>query len=301
MTKKAVYGFSNPNSRTLWQEAQIRFRRNRIAVVCFYVLAALALLALATFVIDLVTDNAVYNKYVIKQNLQYKLEPPSAAHPFGCDEYGRSILFRMLWGARFSLFVGIFSVAMAGAVGGILGALAGFYGSRIDNVIMRVMDIFLAIPATIMAIALAAALGTSTFNLLISIALPRVPRFARVVRASVMSVRDQEFVEAARAVGASDTRLIFRYILPNVIAPLIVTGTLEIAQAILTIATLSYLGLGAQAPVPEWGSMLSSARNYIRDAWHITIIPGLGIMLTVLSLNLFGDGLRDALDPKQKR
>ena len=301
MTEKALYGISNPNSRSLRQEAMIRFRRNKIAVVSFYVLVLLVVIALATLLIDFFTADAVYREYVIKQNLMNKLQPPSVAHPFGCDEFGRDILFRILWGTRYSFFVGLFSVCISGTLGTMLGTLAGFYGGKVDHMIMRVMDVFLAVPATIMAIAIVAALGTSMFNLLISIALPRVPRFARVVRASVMSVRDQEFIEAARAVGASDARLIFAYILPNVIAPIIVQATLEIAQSILNIATLSFIGLGVQPPVPEWGSILSSARNYMRDAWHITVFPGLAIMMTVLSLNLFGDGLRDAMDPKQKR
>jgi len=163
------------------------------------------------------------------------------------------------------------------------------------------MDIFLAIPSMVLAIAVVAALGTSLFNLLLSIAVPQIPRFSRVVRASVMSIRDKEFIEAAKSMGANDFIIILEYILPNAIAPIIVQATLGTANAILSIAGLSYLGLGIQPPTPEWGAILTSAKIYMRDAWHISVIPGLGIMLTILALNLFGDGLRDALDPKLKK
>ena len=182
-----------------------------------------------------------------------------------------------------------------------MGAIAGFYGGRTDNLIMRLMDIFLAIPSMVLAIAVVAALGTSLFNLLLSIAVPQIPRFARVVRAAILSVRDKEYIESARAVGAGDRILITQYILPNAMAPIIVQATLGTANAILSIAGLSYLGLGIQPPLPEWGAILTSAKMYMRDAWHISVIPGLGIMLTILALNLFGDGLRDALDPKLKK
>ena len=165
---------------------------------------------------------------------------------------------------------------------------------------MRVMDVFLSIPSMVMAIAIVSALGTSTFNLLLSISVPQIPRLARIVRAQVMSVKGKEFVEACRAVGAGDMLIILKYIIPNALAPIIVQTSLSIGSAILSIAGLSFLGIGVQPPTPEWGSILSSARTYMRDAWHISVIPGLMIMLTVLSLNLAGDGLRDALDPKMK-
>jgi peptide/nickel transport system permease protein len=207
----------------------------------------------------------------------------------------------MIWGTRYSLFVGIMAIVIATLGGGVFGAVAGYYGGKIDNVIMRFMDVFLAIPSMVLAIALVAALGTSMFNLLLSIAVPQIPRFARVVRASVMSVRDKEFIEAAKAVGAGDFIVILKYILPNAMAPIIVQATLGTANAILSIAGLSYLGLGIQPPTPEWGAILTSAKMYMRGAWHISVIPGLGIMLTILALNLFGDGLRDALDPKLKK
>ena len=284
----------------LWEDAARRFVKNKLAVCGLIFFIILILISISTIIIDIVTDNAVYNDYVVKQNLANKLAKPSLQNIFGCDEFGRSIFFRMIWGTRYSLFIGIVAILISTVAGGILGAVAGYYGGKIDNVIMRFMDVFLAIPSMVMAIAVVAALGTSTFNLLLSIAIPQIPRFARIVRVSVMSVKDMEFIEAAKAVGAKDKLIIFGYILPNAMAPIIVQATLGTANAILAIAGLSYLGLGVQPPTPEWGSILTSAKTYIRDAWHISVIPGIGIMLTILSLNLFGDGLRDALDPKLK-
>lgn len=207
----------------------------------------------------------------------------------------------MIWGTRYSLFVGFSAILIALLGGGTIGAIAGYYGGKIDNWLMRFMDVFLAIPSMVLAIALVAALGTSKLNLLLAIAVPQIPRFARVVRASVMSVRDKDFIEAARAMGANDAAIICQYIIPNAMAPVIVQATLSTANAILSIAGLSYLGLGFQPPTPEWGAILTSSKTYMRQAWHISVIPGLGIMLTILALNLFGDGLRDALDPKLKK
>lgn len=291
----------NVGSRTLWQEAWMRFKRNRSAMLGALFIIVLLIISVATLVIDAADGGALYTKLVIKQNLRSKLAAPSSAHIFGCDEYGRDVFYRILWGTRYSLFIGVCAITIAMLTGGFFGAIAGFYGGKIDNVIMRIMDVFLAIPSMVLAIAVVAALGTSMFNLLLSIAVPQIPRFARVVRAAVMGVRDKEFIEASRAVGAHDGTIIVRYILPNAIAPIIVQTTLGTANAILSIAGLSYLGLGIQPPIPEWGAILNSAKMYMRDAWHISVIPGLAIMLTVLSLNLFGDGLRDALDPKLKK
>jgi peptide/nickel transport system permease protein len=206
----------------------------------------------------------------------------------------------MIWAVRYSLFMGTIAIALSTVVGVILGSIAGYYGKVTDNIIMRFMDVLLAFPSMLLATAIVAALGTSLTNVLIAIAISYVPTFARTVRASVLTIKDQEFIEAARAMGASDFRIIFKYILPNSMAPLIVQSTLGVAGAILSIAGLSFLGLGIQPPTPEWGSMLSSARSYIREGWHITVIPGLGIMITILALNVMGDGLRDALDPRLK-
>lgn len=292
--------YESMSARGLWAEAFRRFKKNKLAVAGLVFIIFLIAISLGTLIIDGVTNKEIYQAYVIKQNLPEKLAAPSLKHPFGCDEFGRDILFRIIWGTRNSLFIGVVSILFALSVGGTLGAVAGFYGGVADNAIMRVMDVFLAIPSMVMAVAVVAALGTSTFNLLLSIAIPQVPRFARIVRASVMSVKEKEFIEATRAVGAGDMTIIFRYIIPNALAPIIVQASLSIGAAILSIAGLSYLGIGVQLPMPEWGSILSSARTYMRDAWHISVIPGMTIMITVLSLNLAGDGLRDALDPKLK-
>lgn len=284
----------------LWTDAWYRFKKNRLAVIGLMFVIFLVVVSVGTIVLDLATNYKVYNDYVIKQNLPEKLAAPSFKHIFGCDEFGRDILFRLLWGTRYSLFIGVISILSALVFGGFMGAVAGFYGGKVDNAIMRVMDVFLSIPSMVMAIAIVSALGTSTFNLLLSISVPQIPRLARIVRAQVMSVKGKEFVEACRAVGAGDMLIILKYIIPNALAPIIVQTSLSIGSAILSIAGLSFLGIGVQPPTPEWGSILSSARTYMRDAWHISVIPGLMIMLTVLSLNLAGDGLRDALDPKMK-
>lgn len=284
----------------LWADAWYRFKKNRLAVLGLMFVVFLVVVSVGTIVLDLSTNYKIYHACVVKQNLSEKLAAPSLKHVFGCDEFGRDILFRLLWGTRYSLFIGVISILSALVFGGFMGALAGFYGGMVDNAIMRVMDVFLSIPSMVMAIAIVSALGTSTFNLLLSISVPQIPRLARIVRAQVMSVKGKEFVEACRAVGAGDMLIILKYIIPNALAPIIVQTSLSIGSAILSIAGLSFLGIGVQPPTPEWGSILSSARTYMRDAWHISVIPGLMIMLTVLSLNLAGDGLRDALDPKMK-
>lgn len=285
--------------RSLWQEVWRRFKKDKAAMAGIIFLITLVVLAFVTMVIDIGTGGEVYNNYVIKQNLRGRLEPPSLKHPFGLDEFGRDMLFRMIWGIKYSLFLGVLAILLSVLVGGFLGAIAGYY-KKADNVIMRFMDILLAIPSILLAIAIVAALGQSVTNVLIAVLISYLPTYARIVRASVMTIKDQEFIEAAKAVGASDARIIFKYIIPNSLAPIIVQATLGVAGAILNIAGLSFLGLGIEPPAPEWGAMLSNARTYIRDSWHITMIPGLGIMLTILALNIVGDALRDALDPRLK-
>ena len=291
---------ANKKQRSLWQEAWRRFRKNRMAMAGLVFLSILVIIAVVTLVIDLVTKNSIYNNYVINQDLVNRLQGPSAAHPFGQDEFGRDMLLRMLWGTRYSLFMGSLAIIFSLCVGGVLGALSGFYGKLTDSIIMRIMDVLLAIPSMLLATAIVAALGTSLVNVLIAIGISYIPTFARTVRASVLTVKDQDYIEAARSIGCNDGEIIFKYIIPNAMAPIIVQATLGLAGAILSIAGLSFLGLGIQPPTPEWGAMLSNARVYMRDAWHVTVIPGLGIMLTILSLNLMGDGLRDALDPRLK-
>lgn len=281
--------------RSQWREVWRMLKKNKMALVGLGILVILVLLALFA---DIIAD---YDTVVIKQNLANRLKGPSAEHWLGTDEFGRDIFARLVHGARVSLKVGIIAVGISIILGGILGALAGFYGGRIDNIIMRIMDVFLAVPSILLAIAIVSALGPSIINLMVAISISSVPRYARIVRASVLSIRDQEFVEAARAIGANNARIIFRHIIPNSLAPVIVQGTLGVASAILSTAGLSFIGLGIQPPAPEWGSMLSGGRQYLRYAWWVTTFPGVAIMITILSLNLLGDGLRDALDPRLKQ
>lgn len=286
---------NKPKKRSLWKDVCIRITKNKAAMVGFVILLTIVLLAIFA---DVIAD---YDDVVIKQDLTNVLQSPSSEHILGTDEFGRDMFARIIHGARISLAVGIVSVAISLIIGGILGAIAGFYGGRLDNVIMRFMDIFLAIPSTLLAIAIVTALGSSLFNLMLAVGISSVPSYARIVRASVLTLRDQEFVEAAEALGANNFRIILRHIIPNSLAPIIVQTTLGVAGAILSTAGLSFIGLGIKPPTPEWGSMLSNGRTFLRSAWHVTTFPGVFIMITILSLNLLGDGLRDALDPKLRQ
>lgn len=267
-------------------------KRNKMAILGLIILLLLVLLAILADVV------APYDYY--KQDLRNAFQYPSSEHIFGTDEFGRDIFSRVVYGARISLVVGFVSVGIALVIGGLLGAISGFYGGKIDNIIMRVMDVLLAIPQTLLAIAIVAALGAGLINLMIAVGISSIPNYARIVRASVMTIRGEEYIEAARASGTSDAKIITMHILPNCVAPVIVQVTLGIAGAILTAAGMSFIGLGIQPPVPEWGNMLSSGRDYIREYAYMTMFPGLAIIITVLCLNLLGDGLRDALDPKLK-
>lgn len=302
--KEAVLNTAYENQmvkqRTLFQETWMRFRRSKTAMFGLGFLSVLVLISIVTLAIDFFTDNSVYNIYVIEQDLVNRLKTPSVGHFLGMDEFGRDILMRLLWGARYTLFMSLLSIGMALILGGMLGAVAGYYGGIVDNVIMRIMDVLLSMPSMLLALTVVAALGTSTFNVVIAVGVSFIPSFARVLRSSVLQVKQNEYVEAARAIGANDFKIITKFVIPNSLAPIIVQGTLGVANAILTIASLSFVGLGVQAPTPEWGAMLSNARSYMRESWHITVIPGIAIMLAILSLNLMGDGLRDALDPKLK-
>lgn len=269
-----------------------RLCRNKTAVLGLMIVVMLALIAIAA---PLVYD---YDTQIIKTNYSEALQWPSARHWFGTDEMGRDIFHRVMYGSTTSLSIGAVTVLAALAGGLLLGAAAGYYGGKVDMIIMRVMDIFLAVPGTLLAICIVASLGNSITNLVIAQAVSSIPSFSRVVRSAVMTARDAEYVEAARAIGASDIRIILKDVLPNSLAPIIVQTTLQVASVILSIAGLSFIGLGIPAPRPEWGAMLSSSRAYIRDYSYMCLFPGLAIMITILSLNLLGDGLRDALDPR---
>ncbi len=235
------------------------------------------------------------------QNLDDAFIFPCLAHPFGTDNLGRDVLVRVMYGAQISLRLGLLSVAVSAVGGVIIGAVAGYYGGRIDNIFMRVMDVFQAIPPMLLAIAIAAILGPGLTNAMMAIGISGIPGFARLIRASILSVRENEYIEAARAVTATDARIIVKHILPNILSPILVQTSLSIANAILVASSLSFIGLGAQPPLPEWGAMISGARGYIRDYWYLVTLPGIAIILAVVSFNLIGDGIRDALDPRLSR
>lgn len=242
-----------------------------------------------------------YEEQVIANNIKQRMQPPSAEHWFGTDDMGRDIFARVCYGARYSLAVGVIAVMFALVFGVTLGAAAGYIGGVFEDVTMRVCDIFSSIPSVLMAIAVVSALGKSTFNLMIAVGIASTAPFIRVARAAVLTIRGEEYIESARAIGSPEWLIVVSHILPNCVSQIIVQATLRVGSAIISAAQLSFLGLGVPAPAPEWGSMLSAGRAYIRDYSYMTLYPGIAIMVTVLSLNLIGDGLRDALDPKLKR
>ena len=287
-----VNGEAVVKKQNQWVEAWKRLTKNWSAMAG---LAILVIVILAAIFADVLYD---YDNVVIKQNISARLQAPSAEHWFGTDEVGRDVFARIVHGARISLAIGLSANAVSLTIGGILGACAGFYGGKLDMIIMRIMDVFLAIPGTLLAICIMAALGSSVTNVVIAMAVSGCPGYARIVRSAVMPVRDMEYVEAARAIGCTNKRIIFAHVIPNSLAPIIVQATMHVASVILTIAGLSFLGLGISPPTPEWGSMLSAGRAYIRGNSYLTMFPGLAIMITILALNLLGDGLRDALDPR---
>jgi peptide/nickel transport system permease protein len=279
-------------SASLWREGWRRFRENRIALVGLGIVIFFILLAILAPLI------APYS--ITEQNLTQRLQPPSSKHLFGTDDFGRDIFSRVIYGARISLWVGFFSVLGSVIVGSLLGIIAGYYGRWIDGIISRLFDIMLAFPSILLAIGIVTVLGPSLQNALIAIALINVPNFGRLIRSRVLSIKQEEYIMAAKAIGMSDMRILFHHILPNSMAPIIVQGTLAIATAIIEAAALGFLGLGAQPPNPEWGKMLADSKDFLTQAPWTMIFPGLAIMLTVLGFNLMGDGLRDALDPRMK-
>lgn len=233
-------------------------------------------------------------------NMLEAFSKPSRAHLFGCDELGRDILARVLYGTRYTLSVGVFSVIISAVFGILFGAIAGYFGGAIDQVIMRVLDVMAAFPNMLLAIAISSVLGVGLDKCIISLGVAGIPMFARMMRANILTVRDQEYIEACESINCTKARIIVKHVIPNAISPLIVTASMAIANAGLNASALSFIGLGVVAPTPEWGAMLASARNYIRHYPHMVLFPGLFIMLSVLCLNLVGDSIRDALDPKLK-
>jgi len=287
MAKDSKQNIVNP-----WFEAWRRLIKSKIGLMGLVLIGILILVAVFAPYL------APYDP--VKQNILFRYQAPSQKHLLGTDEMGRDILSRIIYGARISLLVGLLSIGLALVIGVILGLLAGFYGGVIDMIIMRIMDIMLAFPSILLAIAIVAILGPQLKNSMLAIGIINIPRFARIIRSSALSLKESEFINAARVLGAGDVRIIFHHLLPNAMAPLIVQTTLGIATAILEAAALSFLGLGAQPPTPEWGAMLSDARSSLQKAPWVATFPGLAIIFGVLGFNLLGDGLRDALDPKMK-
>lgn len=282
-------------SRSLGQETLRRLLKNKGAIIGMLFLLILIIAAvLSGFIYDYDTD-------VISQNIGERLQWPSRAHIFGTDELGRDIFIRILYGARYSLTIGSGSVLIGLIIGVIFGSVAGFYGGMVDQVIMRTNDILYAVPNIMIAVVIVSLLGTSTFNLLLALCVSASSSFVRIARASVMTIRGQEYIESAYAMGLPTWKIILKHVIPNSLSPIIVQVTLLIGTTIISASSLSFLGIGVPSPAPEWGAMLSAGRSQIRNASYICVIPGLAIMFTVLALNLLGDGLRDALDPKLKK
>lgn len=270
-----------------------RMKKNRLAMLGLVIIIVLMLMAVfADFIAPYSYDQT---------DLSNQFAGPGLKHLFGQDEFGRDILSRIIYGARISLKVGFISVGIALVIGSFIGAVTGYFGGRVDTVLMRFIDVLQAIPDILLAIAIVASLGPGLGNLMIAVGIAAIPGYAKIVRSAVLSISDMEFIEAARAGGSSDFRIIFKHILPNCMAPIIVQATLGVAYAILNAAGLSFIGLGLEPPTPEWGAMLSGGRAYIRNYLHLTLFPGLAIVITIFALNVLGDGLRDALDPKLKR
>lgn len=281
--------------KTPAQEILGRFFSNKMAVLGLIIFSAIVLCAVfADFIAD-------YNDVALKMNIPKRLQSPNSEFWFGTDEAGRDIFARIIHGARTSLWIGFVATLFSLLIGGALGAVAGYVSGKVDEIIMRFMDVMMCLPEMLLAIAIVAAWGSSTFNMILAIGISRIPRFARIIRSAVLTVRSMEYIEASRAIGAKSFTIITRHILPNCMGPIIVQITLVFASAILAISSLSFLGLGVKPPAPEWGNMLASARDNMRDYPHLVLAPGMAIFLSIFSLNLLGDGLRDAFDPRLKK
>lgn len=278
--------------RSAFADIWSRFRKSKLAVLGLIVLCTLLFFAIfANFIAD-------YNQMAINQNTSVRLKPPSAAHWFGTDEYGRDIFARIIYGARNSFTLAFTATATALLASCLIGSLAAYYGGRVDNVIMRILDMFMGIPLLLLAIAISASLGPGMWNLILAVTVAQIPGFTRVTRSAILNIVEMEYVEAARSYGTKDLRIIFTQILPNAFGLIVVQATMSLASTILTIASLSYIGMGMQPPAPELGAMLSDGKEFMRYYPSLVVFPGLTIAISALSLNLVGDGLRDALDPR---
>lgn len=295
MFKKEKTTKQKYTQRSVAAETWRQFRRNKGAMIGLAVTLCLILLAIFSGVLfDYDTD-------IIGYNARERLQGPSWEHPFGTDEFGRDIFARVCYGTRYSITIGLISVSIAFTFGVFFGALAGYYGGWVENLILRATDVLAAIPTLVLAMCIVSAMGASLTNLMIAVGVTTIPTFVRITRASVLTIRNQEYIEAAKAIGMRDLKIIWTHIIPNCMAPILVQSTLLVGSAVIGAAGLSFLGMGIPAPDPEWGSMLAAGRGFIRDYSYMTFFPGLLIMISVLALNMVGDGLRDAFDPKLRK
>lgn len=282
-------------NRTKVQEVWHQFKKNRGAVFCLVIVVLVVLIGIFSGVL------VSYEGQVTKINGSLRLAAPSLQHPFGCDELGRDMFARVLYGTRYSLIIGFSSALIALVLGEILGVTAGYFGGLWETLVMRFTDIWSAIPITLLAVILAASMGTGMVSLIVALGVASVASFTRMARATVLTVIGNEYIEAARAAGASNFSIIVNHIIPNALSPMVVQTTMQVATSIVQAAAMSFIGLGVPVPTPEWGTLLSAGRTYMRNSPHLTLFPGLAILITVLAINVVGDGLRDALDPKLKR
>lgn len=288
--RMAVQNKRKSKARAVWK----RITKSKSAMVGFVIICIFTLGAIFA------NQIADYNKMAIEQNIAIRLQPPNLVHWFGTDAYGRDVFARIIYGMRTSLTIGIITTAVSVLIATVLGAIAAYFGGLTDSIIMRAMDTVMAIPPVLLALAIVASLGPGMTNLVIAMTVSNVPGLTRIIRSVVLSVVGQDFIEAAKSCGTSNTKIILGHVIPNSMGPIIVQATMSVSAMIINAAALSYLGMGVQPPTPEWGAMLSESNDYMLTSPYLVIIPGLAILFAALSINLFGDGLRDALDPKLK-
>ena len=291
--KQKADNLSQIRKSSQWKDVWIRLRRNKLAMVGMVIAVLLALMAIFAPVIS------PYDYQV--QDVAHRLQMPSAQHLMGTDNMGRDILSRLIYGGRISLLVSLLAVIVSLVIGGLLGAVSGYMGGMVDSIIMRIMDILMAIPGILMAVCISAALGGGVWQTALAIAVAGIAGVCRLVRGQTLTLRNQEYIEAARASGSGTLRILLSNIIPNCLAPIIVNTTMSIGGNIMMISALSFVGLGVQPPIPEWGAILNSGREYVSTFWPLITFPGIAIALTMFGFNVFGDGLRDALDPKLKQ
>lgn len=284
--------YSTSRKKSQWKTIWVRFKRNKLALAGLIVFALMAITVLSA---NLWLN---YEEGALTMDIANAYQSPSAQHIFGTDQYGRDYFTRVIYGGRISMFVGIATVAVSLTFGGLIGATAAYYGGKVDNILMRCMDVLMAIPSTLLAITIISALGSSMMNMIVAMGVSQIARMARIVRSAVMGVKGQEYIEACRACGTSDARIILRHILPNAMGPVLVQLTQTVARSVITVASLSFVGLGVSEPTPEWGSMLSFAKTQMRYYPYLSLFPGFAVVMSVMSLTLAGDGLRDAMDPR---